>query len=193
MTNIFNNVTIEQFKAYFFRDFPYLPIWNEDKTYWKGDIVFSVDNFYQSTEDDNTGNDPQTYNQTIWQKIKGDIYNYITDDDIQKAMTQAINNGNEFFGETLEEKVNIYLHLVAFYLVMDLKNAQIGINGGVAGAVTSTHVGDVSESYAIPQWMLNDPMYSMFAQNAYGLKYLSLIAPYLAITILYSRGSSTFG
>lgn len=186
---ILENVTIEQFKAYFFRDFSYLPLWESNKTYWTGDIVFCSGNFYQSTIDNNT-NPPQ---QEGWQKIKGNIYDYVTDEDIQKAMSQAINNCNENFGETDEEIVNIYLHLVAFYLVMDLKNAQTGLNGGVAGVVTSTHVGDVSESYAIPQWMMTDPMYSMFAQNGYGLKYLSLIAPYLAITILYSRGNSTFG
>ena len=56
MTNIFDTVTIEQFKAYFYRDFPYLPVYNFDTTYWKGDIVYSDDNFYQSSTDDNTGN-----------------------------------------------------------------------------------------------------------------------------------------
>lgn len=188
---ILNNVTVEQFKAYFFRDFSYLPLWEYGKTYWTGDVVYCNGSFYQSTIDDNTCNNPTI--QGLWQKVRGSIYDYVTDEDIQKAMTQAINNCNENFGETDEEKVNIYLHLVAFYLVMDMKNAQTGLNGGVAGAVTSTHVGDVSESYAIPQWMLTDPMYSIFAQNGYGLKYLSLIAPYLAITILYSRGNSTFG
>ena len=189
--NILDKVTVEQFKAYFFRDFSYLPIWESCKTYWTGDIVYYIGNFYQSKIDDNTNNAPDE--QVAWQKVKGSVYDYITDEDIQKAMSQAVNNCNEYFGETDEEKQNIYLHLIAFYLVMDMKNAQVGINGGVAGAVTSTHVGDVSESYAIPQWMLNDPMYSIFAQNGYGLKYLSLIAPYLAITILYSRGDSTFG
>lgn len=189
--NILNNVTVEQFKAYFFRDFPYLPVWEYYKTYWNGDVVYYCNNFWQSKIDDNTGNTPS--NSAIWQKIKGDIYNYITDEDIQKAMSQAINNCNENFGETDEEKVNIYLHLVAFYLVLDIKNSSAGINGGTIGNVTSTHVGDVSESYAIPQWMMTDPMYSIYAQNGYGLKYLSLIAPYLAITIMFSRGTSTFG
>lgn len=188
---ILNNVTVEQFKAYFFRDFSYLPVWDSKKTYWNGDVVYYEHSFYSSNTDNNEDNEPDKSED--WVKVKGDIYEYVTDEDIQKAMSQALNNCNENFGEDCDEKINIYLHLVAFYLVMDLKNAQTGLNGGVAGAVTSTHVGDVSESYAIPQWMLENPMYSMFAQNAYGLKYLSLIAPYLAITILYSRGNSTFG
>ena len=191
MANVLENVTVEQFKAFFFRDFPFLPYWECGKTYWQGDTVYCGNSFYQSTADNNIGNMPLC--EGVWQKVRGDVYNYVTDEDIQKAMTQAINNCNENFGETTEEKQNIYLHLIAFYLVMDLKNAQVGINGGVAGAVTSTHVGDVSESYVIPQWMMENPMYSMFAQNGYGLKYLSLIAPYLAITIMFSRGNSTFG
>ena len=190
MSSIFSRVTVEQFKAYFFRDFPFLPVWECNKTYWTGDTVYCDCNFYQSTTDDNTGNNPLC--QGAWQKVRGDIYNYITDDDIYKAMSQAINNCNENFGETNEEKVNIYLHLVAFYLVLDLKNAATGVNGGTVGNVSSTHVGDVSESYSIPQWMLTDPMYSIFAQNGYGLKYLSLIAPYLACTIMFSPGTSTY-
>ena len=189
--SIFDSVTVDQFKAYFNRDFPYLPIWDAGVTYWQGDIVYYIDNFYQAKNDDLENVLPTV--TAKWKKVKDDINNYVTDADIEKAMTQAICNGNEYFGETCNEKTNIYLHLVAFYLVMDLKNAQTGLNGGAFGVVSSTHVGDVSESYAIPQWMLNDPMYSMFAQNGYGLKYLSLIAPYLAITIMYSRGGSTFG
>lgn len=189
--SIFNSVTVDQFKAYFNRDFPYLPVWIEEATYWTGDIVYYESNFYQALADNVLDVLPTT--TAKWSKIKDSIYNYVTDEDIEKAMSQAICNGNENFGENCNEKINIYLHLVAFYLVMDLKNAQTGMNGGVAGVVSSTHVGDVSESYAIPQWMLNDPMYSMFAQNGYGLKYLSLIAPYLAITLIFSRGNSTFG
>ncbi len=34
MTNIFETVTTEQFKEYFFRDFPFLPLFVEGKTYW---------------------------------------------------------------------------------------------------------------------------------------------------------------
>lgn len=191
MTSIFKNVTVEKFKSFFFRDFPYLPIWDSEKTYWSGDIVYYENDFYTSNIDNNVDNEPNQSDD--WKKVKGDILDYVTDNDIQKAMSQAINNCNENFGDNCEEKINIYLHLIAFYLVMDLKNAQTGINGGVAGAVSSTHVGDVSESYAIPQWMMTDPMYSMFAQNGYGLKYLSLIAPYLAVTVMFSQGTSTYG
>lgn len=189
--SIFDTVTIEQFKAYFDRDFPFLPLYNELKTYWIGDLVFEDDNFYQSLEDDNEGH--PLNNTTYWKKVKGDKYAYITDEDIEKAMTQARPNANEMFGATCNEKLNIYLHLIAFYLVFDMKNAATGINSSYLGTLASKSVGDVSESYNIPQWMLEDPMFSIYSQNGYGLKYLSLIAPYLAITLLFSRGETTLG
>ena len=189
--NIFDTVTVEQFKEYFKRDFPFLPVYSDTKTYWKDDIVYSDDNFYQSKVDDNTGNDV-TDNQ-YWKKVKGDKYAYITDEDIEKAFSQAYPNSNENFGETCGEKINIYLHLVAFYLVFDIKNSTAGINGSYLGVLNSKSVGDVSESYAVPQWLSENPMYSIYAQNGYGLKYLSLIAPYMAITIMFSRGGSTVG
>ena len=190
MTSILETVTVEQFKEYFYRDFPYLPVFNEDKTYWKGDIVYFEDNFYQSLIDDNTSDVSDT---DAWKKVKGNKFDSIADEDIIKAMTQAIEIGNDRFGETCTEKVNIYLHLVAFYLVIDIKNASTGVNSSFSGTVQSKHVGDVSESYAIPQWVNDNPMYSIFTQNGYGLKYLSLIAPYLAVTMLFSSGRTTIG
>lgn len=189
--SIFDTVTAEQFKAYFKRDFPFLPVYNPIQTYWKDDVVYSDDNFYQSLIDDNVGND--VTDTLYWKKVKDDKYNYILDEDIEKAFTQALPNSNCNFGATCNEKINIYLHLVAFYLVFDIKNSSAGINSSFTGTLSGKHVGDVSESYSIPQWMLQDPMYSLYAQNGYGLKYLSLIAPYMAITIMFSPGGTTIG
>ena len=191
MQNILSCVSIEQFKEYFRRDFPFLPLYYDNMTYWEGDIVFYNDNFYQALVDDITDISPTDTEN--WKKIKGDKFNYICDEDIVKAFSQALPNSNPFFGGTYAEKVNIYLHLVAFYLVFDIKNSSSGINSGFTGTLSSKSVGDVSEGYNIPNWMMQDPMYSIFASNGYGLKYLSLIAPYLSMTILFSKGGSTIG
>lgn len=189
--DLFENVTVTQFREYFYRDFPFLPIYDAKKVYFENDIVFKDGVFYSSLTDCNIGRD--VCETGYWKCVKGSELDYITSADIQKAMGQALIVANERFGETDEEKINIFLHLVAYYLVVDLKNSSVGINGAYQGVVSSKSVGDVSESYSIPKWMLDNPMYSMFAQNGYGLKYLSLIAPYLAVTILYSRGDSTVG
>lgn len=190
MADIYKTVTVEQFKEYFFRDFPYLPVWVEGKIYFIGDIVYYNQNFYKSLIDNNTSN-PLT--PEAWQVTPGNIQDYVTDADITRAMSQAYVNANYDFGSTDDERIMIYLHLIAFYLVMDWQNAAMGVNSGYAGLVASKSVGDVSESYNFPQWMMNNPLYSLYSSNGYGMKYLSLIIPYLSCTILFSRGRSTWG
>lgn len=190
MSNIFSTVTVEQFKEYYFRDFPFLPYYVPYKVYGLDDVVFYDENFYKSLTADNSSDPTDT---TKWQVTSGDKYSYVTDEDISKAMTQAQINANERFGNNCNEKIYIFLHLVAFYLVMDLKNASAGINSAYAGLVASKSVGDVSESYNFPQWVINSPLYSIYSQNGYGMKYLSLIVPYLSVTILFSTGRTTFG
>lgn len=192
MNEIFHTVTADQFKAYYFRDFPYLPYYDSDKTYFKGDVVYSDDdcNFYKSKVDNNTA---ALSNTTNWEVTKDDVLNYITDMDIEKAIGQATLSANEDFGNSNEEKIMIFLHLVAFYLCLDMKNAATGINSSYAGLVSSKSVGSVSESYNFPQWVVNSPMYSLYSQNGYGMKYLSLIIPYLSCTVLFSTGRTTIG
>lgn len=188
--DIFKNITIKQFKEYFFRDFPYLPVWVEGKIYFTGDIVYFNQNFYNSLVDNNTA----TPNETeMWQVTAGNVQDYVTDADITRAMSQAYINANYDFGSTDEERIMIYLHLIAFYLVMDWQNAAMGVNSGYSGLVASKSVGDVSESYNFPQWMMNSPLYSLYSSNGYGMKYLSLIIPYMSCTILFSRGRTTWG
>lgn len=192
MNDILKTVTIEQFKEYFVRDFSFLNYYDELKTYKKNIVVYDKDTdiFYKSLKNNNTDD---LNNTESWEIVENeDKYNYIMDEDIQKALTQAIVNGKEF-GDNCNEVRNIFLHLVAFYLVVDLKNSSQGVNSSFVGIVQSKSVGDVSESYAVPQWLQNSPMYSLYGQNGYGLKYLSLIAPYLACTVLFSRGNSTCG
>lgn len=190
MSSIYETVTIEQFKEYFFRDFPYLPLWQEGKAYFSGDVVYYGQNFYKSLTDNNTAEPTDTEN---WQVTRGNVNDYVTDADITRAMSQAIINANYRFGGTDEERINIYLHLVAFYLVLDWRNAAAGVNSGYSGLVASKSVGDVSESYNFPTWMTDNPLYSLYSSNGYGLKYLSLIIPYLSCTILFSTGRTTYG
>lgn len=190
MNDIFKTVTVEQFKDYYFRDFPFLPNWKGDKIYFKGDIVYFLRSFYESLKDDNTSIPTDTEN---WKTVNVDKYSYITDEDIEKAMGQAILNANEAFGADDHDKIIIFLHLVAFYLCMDLKNASQGINSAYSGLLASKSVGDVSESYNFPNWMMTNPNFSIYMQNGYGMKYLSLILPYLSCTILFAQGRSTIG
>lgn len=186
--SIFDTVTVEMFKEYYDRDFHYLPVYDAYKTYWKDDIVYEDGTFYKSLIDNNM---KELSDAESWVKIKADKYSYITDEDIEKAMSQAKLNSSSRFGDGCNDKVTIYLHLVAFYLCLDIQNASSGVNNSYTGAIASKSVDGVSVSYNIPQWIMESPIYSIYSQNGYGLKYLSLIAPYLACTVLFSTGRST--
>lgn len=191
MTNILNTITPQMFKEYFNKDFPYLPIYEEGVTYWLDDVVYYTDNnFYKSLIDDNTTPPANTEN---WQKVKDSTENYITDNDIQKALNEALINSNSRFGDTDDERILIFMYLAAFYLLIDTRNAQSGIASSFVGITQSKSVGDVSQSFYIPQFISDNPIYSIYMQNGYGMKYLSLIIPYITITIRFSRGGTTIG
>ena len=49
-----DNITVEDFKNLFTRDFPYLPLYIEGKAYFKDDIVYVEPNFYKCLTDGTT-------------------------------------------------------------------------------------------------------------------------------------------
>ena len=125
--------------------------------------------------------------ETDWKLINQDVLNYTRDEDIENAMAEASVNFNESLFDDEQAKL-IFLYLTAYYLTYDLQNATGAVQTGV---ITSKSVGSVSESYGIPTSFLNNPMYSLYAKNGYGLKYLSLIIPYLQGNILFYKGAIT--
>lgn len=187
---IIENITVEDFKEYFNRDFPYLPVYNQESIYTTGDIVYSAPYFYESLIDDNQ--QPLTDTDS-WKKIAGNTTDYILDSDITKAFGQArINFNEELFGDIHTITV-AYLWLTAFYLVIDIQASTSGLASSFQGFTSSKSVGDVSESYSIPQWMMNSPIFGYYYNNAYGRKYLSLLAPYCVGNVIYSIGGTTLG
>ena len=111
-------ITTEEFKEHFSRDFPYLTIWDDSKTYFKGDEVYFSPNFYESLVDDNTSELSDT---TKWKVIKDSEDSYIRDADIGKAIEEAklAFNADLFSGCECEAKLAM-LYLTAFYLVLDI-------------------------------------------------------------------------
>lgn len=201
-------ITVEDFKSLFTRGIPYLPLFIEGQTYFKGDIVYyeNIDsseqnssfrsslrlthNFYSSLIDANTALPTDTQ---AWQLIVDNVDNYVQDSDIERAFLEAkVNFNTGLFSDDDVAKM-IFLYLAAHYLIIDLSNAQNPFGGGFIGFTQSKSVGSVSESYAIPSWILNNPKLSMYAQTGFGRKYLSLIQPYLVGNIILSRGRTTIG
>lgn len=184
-----NNITTDDFKALFSRDFPYLPVWKFGKIYFKDDIVFNEENFYISLVDENTDEPPTNK----WKLYNDNVENYISENDIQKAFVEAKINFNPNLFTSCEEVKTAFCYLMAHYLVIDLNNANNPFSLGGMGIVTSKSVGSVSESYGIPQWVLNDKNLGLYAQTGYGLKYLSLILPRLHGNIIFTKGYINFG
>jgi len=184
-----NTITVQDFKDNFFRDFAYLNTWVADTTYYSCDIVYYdvTKRFYKCVAASTTAL-PTVI--TAWQIFADDIYNYILDADINKAFKEAqiiFNQG--LFGS--DEQLTLgYLYLTAHYLVLDLKTAQQGITGAGSFAVSSRSVGNVSESYAIPEAFTADPVLSYFTKTQYGQKYMSMILPNLVGNVQAITGAT---
>lgn len=184
-----NNVTVQDFKNLFTRDFPYLPLYVEGKIYFKGDEVYFNQYFYTSLIDANNTDPTNTEN---WKLTNDSVNNYIQDADIQRAFLEAVLNFNTSFWTDDKTAIMVFLYLAAHYLVIDLNNASNPLGMGFMGFTQSKSVGSVSESYGIPQWMLNNQLLSQFAMTGYGRKYLSLIQPYLIGNIILTPGRTTY-
>lgn len=183
-------VTTDDFKNLFTRDFPYLPVYVEGKAYFKDDEVYYAPNFYKSLTDGNTTLPTDTTN---WALVNDSVDNYIQDSDILRAFNEAkVNFNAALFGDDDMVKM-VFLYLAAHYLVIDLNNAMNPLAVGFMGFTQSKSVGSVSESYAVPQWMLNNRTLSAYAQTGYGRKYLSLIQPYLIGNLIFVPGRTTYG
>ena len=115
----------------------------------------------------------------------------VLNSDISKAFGQTNININQALFSS-QDSYNIgYLLLSAHYLVVDLRMSSQGINGQYSFLEQSKSVGSVSQSFSIPQRILDNPYLSMLTKTNYGAKYLELILPQLCGQIfnVYGRTS----
>ena len=117
---------------------------------------------------------------------------YVMDSDITKSFSEAKINFNEALFGTDDSLRITFLYLAAHYLVNDLQTSQQGSGSSGFFPVSSRSVGGVSESYAIPTWMLKDPVLGAFATTRYGQKYISLIKPLLIGNVVVCEGATTY-
>ena len=164
-------VTVEDFKAQFARNFPYLPLWDSNKVYFEGDVVYVEPNFYQSLINNNTDD----VSETSWEVIQDSVNNYVLDNDIERARMEAVASFNCELMLDKETGILIFLYLWAFYLAYDLSLAQGCAYGSVTFPVTDVTVGSVHEGYYVPKAYLEDPILGFYARNGFGLKYLNLV------------------
>lgn len=165
------SVTVEDFKAQFSRNFPYLPLWDSEKVYFEGDVVYVEPNFYESLINENTS---EVTDEESWQVANDSIDNYVTDADIERARQEAVASFNHELVSKDTARL-IFLYLWAFYLAYDLSLAQGGAYGNVNFPVTDVTVGSVHEGYYVPKAYLENPILGFYARNGFGLKYLNLV------------------
>lgn len=186
---ILEAITPSQFRSYFFRDFPYLPDYDNAKTYFKDDVVYllSTNTFYQCIAT-TVGHTPP--NSQYWAPVPKSVNSFVLDADISKAFTQALSwiNPEIFEGESV--MTDAYYYCAAHYLVMDIRMAERGLDDQGSNIVTSRSVGGVSESYGVPQKFLDNPQFGYFAKTNYGLKYLAYIYPRIIGRTVIASGAT---
>lgn len=185
-----DTITVNDFKALFYRDFPYLPAYDNSELYNAGSRVYYTPTklFYDCKVNGTTGILPTV--ATNWDAVSDSLDNYVMDIDIEKAFDEAKITFNQALFST-EENIKIgFLYLTAHYLVNDLRTALKGISATAFFPVQSRSVGSVSESYGIPQSYLTSPILSFYTQSAYGLKYLNMILPHLIGNVIGIAGGT---
>jgi len=172
-----STIDVNAFKDLFYRDFLYLPVYDNTALYNAGNRVYYATTklFYDCKVNGTTGILPTV--TASWEIVSDDVLNYIQDRDIEKAFAEAQVNLNQslYASDSIIEMA--YLYLTAHYLVNDIRAGLAGIASAANFPVQSKSVGSVSTSYAIPKSYQDDPVLSFYTQSAYGLKFLNLTLP----------------
>jgi hypothetical protein len=121
-------------------------------------------------------------------------YGYDMESVRDKDITKAFNDAGVSFNEDLFADQSTYtiafLNLSAHYLVMNLRSSSQGLTGQYAWLQSSKSVGSISESFTIPQRILDNPEFAMLTKTNYGAKYIGLMLPMLVGQIFLVEGGT---
>ena len=100
--------------------------------------------------------------------------------DINRAMTDALDNFPSGLFSTDAVSTNAFMYLVAFCMVRNIQMSQKGIaSQGNKFMISGNSVAGVSTSFSIPEQYMKDPFLASLTGNQYGQRYLEMILPYL--------------
>lgn len=108
----------------------------------------------------------------------------ITDNDISRAMLEGEMAANLDLAYDQASYTMWYLYATAHFLVNDLRTAFGGLEGSFQWTTTSKSVGSVSESYAVPESVQNNPALALWFRTNYGAKLMTMMMPYFVAPIL---------
>lgn len=114
----------------------------------------------------------------------------VLDGDLTRALGQAAVNINPGLFCDQDTYTIAFLLLSAHYLVLNLKASGSGCAGQDSWLIQSKGAGSVSESYAIPQAILNNPIFAYFSKTTYGVQYLMMVYPLLTGQIFVIGGGT---
>lgn len=184
-------ITVQEFKDLFYRDFPYLPSFDEALYYNVGDVVYysTTRSFYVCIQE-GIGNLPTDI--LFWSRAIGESLNdYVLDLDITKAFAESKQMFNQgLFGSVANITIG-YLYLSAHFLAYDLRTSKQGVNSFGSFNIERRKVGNVEESYCIPPTLVNSPIYSFYTKTGYGMKYLNMVLPKLTGHMALLEGTTT--
>lgn len=114
----------------------------------------------------------------------------VLDSDISKAfLLTNVNFNQDLWSDQGSYNVG-YFYLSAHYLVMNLRASSQGINGQFNFLQNNKAVGSVSEGFAIPQRVLDNPEWAFFFKTNYGAEFMALVLPQLAGQMYCVAGST---
>lgn len=103
----------------------------------------------------------------------------VLDSDITAAFQRANVLTNQALFADQGTYTFCYNLLSAHYLVLNLRASSQGINGQYNFLQNSKGVGQINEAFAIPQRILDNPLFSMLTKTNYGAQYLEILSPKL--------------
>lgn len=114
----------------------------------------------------------------------------VLDADIANAFNLVDMQINQALWATQSQYQIAYGYLAAHYMVLNLRASSQGLNGQYNWAQNSKSVGGVSESFTIPERIVNNPDFMAFTKTNYGAMYLNLLWPQLAGQIYSVHGTT---
>ena len=103
----------------------------------------------------------------------------VTDADIAGAIVDASFNINQGLFDTQANWARAFLFYAAHCMVERLLAAGEGLRSRYSWLVNAKSVGDLAESYTIPENILQSAFLSSISKTRYGARYLEIISPLL--------------
>lgn len=115
----------------------------------------------------------------------------VRDADITIGLTQASANFNQNLFASQAVFTEAFLLLTAHFLCVNLLASSQGLGGSAQWLTNTKAVGNVSESFSVPERILHSPFLAAISKTLYGMTYLTIISPLLVGNVALQQGDTT--